>query len=147
MNSEYDDFINELQCCLRNYRENNNQLPIVLDKIFAKSNLVEESKIDQDNSSDEGELSNYKFDDYLKEVFNQLEQTSPSQFEYNCKCLLSVLLNQEITSELKQSFFQHIIAWLSFMQVKIREELNKNDNDLNQNEIISVMMVHIFNFL
>jgi hypothetical protein len=144
MNSEYDEFIKDFNSTIDRLYEDENQLPIVFDKIFSKSNLIEECRVYHENEDDynniNDESSKYNFDDYLKDIFKQLEKFSPSRFEYCCKCMLNELLNQEISPELKQLFYQHIIAWLSFMQQKIGEEVNKSDNNLNKNEIISALM-------
>ncbi|ORX75175.1 hypothetical protein BCR32DRAFT_285425 [Anaeromyces robustus] len=150
MSTEYEKFINEYHECLNKLSDSNqlyNQLHIIFDLIFSKNVLIEERKIENEhghgheneNENDE-ELSKYKFEDYLKEVFDQLEKSSPLDFEFCCKCLLGILLNQEITPELKQRFYQHIISWFSFMQKKVIEETKKDNNSINQIEILSAMM-------
>jgi len=143
MSSEYDEFTNKFNQCL-NSLSNNKQLHVIFDLVFSKCMSLEEKKVGQE---DDEELSKYNFDEYLKEIFNKLEQSSPSQLEYNCKCILSILLNHEITPELKQHFFHHIITYLSFMYKKVQEEIQKSQCNLNSTETLSVIMVHIIFFL
>jgi len=138
MGSEYDEFIKDFDKKLKKL-SNKNFFQVLLDSIFSKSISVEERKIIRDESYDE--LSKFKFDEYLKQVFDRLlEESPPSRFEYNCKVILSILLNQEITPELKQIFYQHIITFFTSNIKIIQNELQKPKNGLNQAEIISVIM-------
>ncbi|ORX45776.1 hypothetical protein BCR36DRAFT_332756 [Piromyces finnis] len=124
MNSEYEDFINS-------NLDNNNQLHIIFDFVFSKC-------MPNDESYEESSID--KFNEYLKEIFEKLEKLPSSQFEYNCKCILSILLNHKITPEMKQCFFQYIISYLSSMQKKIQTEIQNPKFDLNTTEILSIIM-------
>jgi len=141
MESEYDEFIKDFDKKLKKL-SNKSFFQILLDSIFSKSVSVEERKIVRDESYEE--LSKFKFEEYLKQVFDRLlEESPPSRFEYNCKVILSILLNQDITPELKNIFYQHIISFFSSNIKIIQNELQKPNNGLNQTEITSVIMVHI----
>jgi len=69
MGSEYDEFIKDFDKKLKKL-SNKNFFQVLLDSIFSKSISVEERKIIRDESYDE--LSKFKFDEYLKQVFDRL---------------------------------------------------------------------------